>query len=308
MMNNRERLAEARAAFEQLKVEFQTTGVKVSVSSVAQRAKIDRKYLYGKINTPDEAVVKRWLELGEEIKSFRKSQAESRADESEEEVSVATKLHHSLIENYSLLGMVRELESSKDRLQLLLSDSQRKVDELKVKVQNYEAASLQLQNSSAVVVNLKSGAQLISPDAERHGDDQLSQKKAWVQALNQLRAALARPFKKALFITVGAPASGKSTWCRNFPGGKELSVLFDACNLTQSDRYEILDVARQYQDVKVVAVVFCTDLKDLEARNRKREEARRVPVSKLRTMHAALEFPSLVGSAEFFDEILMVRG
>lgn len=306
MMNNRNRLAEARAAFEQMKIEFQSTGAKVTISSIAQRANIDRKYLYGKINTPDKETIKQWVQLGEEITSFRKLQKNPGQETGE--VPVAAKLHNALIENYSLLENVRDLKHIKERLQMLLSASQKKVDELEDRTRRLEAKSIQLQGAAPVIVNLQSKPLIISPDDERHGNDQLSLKKAWVQALNHLREALTRPVDKTLFITIGAPASGKSTWCRSFSGSRGFTILFDACNLTQSDRYELLDLARQYEKTKVVAVVFCAELKTLESRNRTREEVRRVPVTKLRAMHRSVEHPSLVGSDESFDEIIMLRG
>lgn len=70
MINNKDRLAEARLAFDQLKAEFQSTGAKVTISAVAERAKIDRKYLYGKLNTPDKGLVQQWVALGEESPHF----------------------------------------------------------------------------------------------------------------------------------------------------------------------------------------------------------------------------------------------
>tara|TARA_R100000789_G_scaffold44091_1_gene45266 strand:+ start:4226 stop:5146 length:921 start_codon:yes stop_codon:yes gene_type:complete len=305
MMNNRDRLAEARAAFEQLKAEFQSTGRKVNISAVAERAKIDRKYLYGKLNTPDKGLIQRWVELGEEITSFRKAQKDPSQDTGE--VPVATKLHNALVENYSLLENVRDLEHIRERLQLLLTASQRKVDELESRTRMLESNALRQEGVAPVVVNMKTRPQLISPDAERHGSDQLSLKKAWVEALNQLRSALARPVEKTLFVTVGAPGSGKSTWGMNFIGSKGYSIVFDACNLTQSDRYELLDIARQHQKTKVVAVVFYADLTTLESRNTAREDARKVPVSKLRAMYRSIEYPTLADSIERFDEIMMLR-
>lgn len=305
MIKNKDRLADARTAFDQLKAEFQSTGVKVTVSAVAARAKIDRKYLYGKLNTPEKELIKRWAELGEEITSFRKAQKNSGKETGD--VPVATKLHNALVENYSLLENVRDLEHIRERLQVLLTASQRKVDELESRTRMLEANALRHAGTTPVVVNMQNKPQLISPDAERHGNDQLAFKKAWVQALNQLRSALARPVDKTLFITIGAPGSGKSSWSKGLMGSKGYSIVFDACNLTQSDRYELLDIAQQHEKMKVVAVVFYADLDTLESRNRVREEVRRVPVSKLRAMFKSIEYPSLTDSIEHFDEIMMLR-
>lgn len=305
MINNKDRLAEARVAFDQLKAEFLSNGAKVTISAVAERAKIDRKYLYGKLNTPDKGLIQQWVALGEEITSFRKAQKDLGQDPGE--VPVATKLHNALIENYSRLESVRDLEHIRERLQLLLTASQRQVDELESRTRTLESNALRNEGVAPVVVNMQTKPQLISPDAERHGNDQLSLKKAWVDALNQLRSALARPVEKTLFVTVGAPASGKSTWGKSFIGSRGYSIVFDACNLTQSDRYELLDIARQHQKTRVVAVVFYADLSTLETRNRAREETRKVPVSKLRAMYKSIEYPALADSVERFDEVMMLR-
>ncbi|MDN5537361.1 hypothetical protein, partial [Comamonas sp.] len=261
---------------------------------------------YGNVNTPDKELVRCWVELGEEINSFRK--AHKSPVQEVGELPAVNKLQNALIDNYKLLENVRDLEAIRDRLQKLLSTSQRKLKELEVVTRRHELSALQHQSASPVVANLQIRPHLISPDAERRGSDQLALKKAWVLALNQLRIALARPVEKKLFITVGAPGSGKSTWCRSFSGDKGVSILFDACNLTQSDRYELLDIARQYENTKVIAVVFYADLRTLEARNMIREDSKKVPVSKLRTMYNNIEYPSLVDGVEFFDEIIMLRG
>ena len=66
-------------------------------------------------------------------------------------------------------------------------------------------------------------------------------------------------------------------------------------------------VFSQHQKTKVVAVVFYADLTTLESRNTAREDARKVPVSKLRAMYRSIEYPTLADSIERFDEIMMLR-
>lgn len=304
-MNNRDRLTEARAAFEQLKIEYHSSGAKVNISSVAERAKIDRKYLYGKINTPDRSLIESWTALGVDIREFCNSLKESRQEKRGE--SVTCELRNALIENYSLLENVRDLEKDKGRLQKLLTASQLKVDELERRTRKLESLQLQTERSTQVVVNLNSPPHLISPYSERGGSDKLSLTKAWVQAMNKLRRALERPVEKTLFITVGAPGSGKSSWCKKFLGGRDVSILFDACNLTLSDRFELLDAARQQPVTRIVAVVFYMDWKTLEARNSTRKDAEKLPVSRLRAMFNSIEYPSFADNAESFDEIIMLR-
>lgn len=306
MSSERDKLAVARDAFEALKRQCEASGGKLTISAVAREAKVDRKYFYGKINTPDESKRKSWIALGVEINDYRASQRVHA--EVSSEVPVNTKLENAIIENYKLLETVGQLESMRAKMQELLAAKQKQVDDLQRHSGHLEGELVHARSDKRSVVAFGSKPHIISPDAMRSGTDALAFKKAWVQALDTLRGELNRPAEKTLYVMIGAPGSGKTTWSMSQHVSQGYSIIFDACCLTKSDRYDVLSLARQYANTKVVGVVICTSFLTLKKRNNTRETSKRLPLSKLSGMYELLEVPSIEDGDEMFDEILLVRG
>jgi hypothetical protein len=305
MNSKRDRFTEAKACFELMKQETMLTGAVITIAAIAKRTQIDRKYFYGNINTPDSRLREKWIALGKEISSYKLVQKQIASGS--EEPSDGDKLKNAIVENYGLVEQVKQSDEVRDRLKTLWANAQQKVDELEDHVRRLEG-QVHIQSVKSPVVAFNARPTVISPDALRTGEDSLSMKKAWLQALKQLKAVVDTPNKKNVYITIGAPGSGKSTWSSTFTSSNCISVIFDACNLTRSDRYELFDIIRENNRIHVVAVVFCVVLETLEARNSKRISADKLPVEKLRTFYGSIEYPSLFDEHEMFDEILMLRG
>jgi predicted kinase len=139
------------------------------------------------------------------------------------------------------------------------------------------------------------------------GDDSLSRTKAWVKAINELRVVLTRPVEKNLYVTVGVPGSGKTTWASTLQASNKLQLIFDACSITKSDRYEILDIASAYTNIRRIAVLFKVSIDTALERNSFRGISTRVPDEKIRSMFSSIEYPEVFDSSEIFDEIIMVQ-
>lgn len=305
MNSKRDRFAEAKACFELMKQEAILTGAIITIAAIAKRTPVDRKYFYGNINTPDSRLRDKWIALGKEISSYKLVQKQRSADSGE--LSDVDKLKNALVENCGLVEQVRQSDEVRDRLKTLWANAQHKVDELEEHVRRLEG-QVHTQSFKSSVITFNARPTVISPDALRTGEDSLSMKKAWLQALKQLRAVVDTPNQKNIYITIGVPGSGKSSWSSTFICSHRISVIFDACNLTRSDRYELFDIVRQSNRIHVVAVVFCILLETLEARNSKRVSMEKLPVEKLRAFYESIEYPSLFDEHETFDEIIMLRG
>mgnify|MGYP003586231891 CR=1 FL=1 len=123
MNGERDPLVDAKSAFDRLKLESEISDAKLTISAVARLAKVDRKYFYGKINTPDESKRQAWVALGEEINGFRSRQKNPKVVCSE--ITLARKLENALIENYRLLESVADLERTRAKMQELLSSKEK---------------------------------------------------------------------------------------------------------------------------------------------------------------------------------------
>lgn len=305
MSSSYEKLEHAISCFHELQQEYVKTGRIITISSVAKRSGIDRKYFYGVINTPDKVLIQRWIALGSEIKESKQNKLASAA--SAHIVSIEDKLKNSLTENYQLLKKLHESGEVKKRLDKLLLSSRIQVERLEKEIRGSEIASLGVVGRPSNVVALINRKVIISPDSFREGNDALSLKKAWVKALSELRAIIDRKNNIELFVTMGLPASGKSTWSDNFTGRGEFSVVFDACNLTKVDRFDLLELVANRDNIKVVGVVFVVALDVLIERNSLRSSNDRVSEEKVRAMHDVFESPSIFDGLECFDELLIVR-
>jgi hypothetical protein len=300
------KLAQAEEAFGIFRTECMRLRKKMAISQLAARSGIDRKYFYGHINTPDDQLRLRWKTLGDEIKKFNVALRERNDSSSEEQLSPGDKLRNALTENYSLVESIGQLRSIKLRMEGQLTQAREKNEMLEERIRSLEVR-LYTEPAKSVSVQFTNRPLVLSPDKLATGDDSLSRTQAWVKAIKELRALLRRPLEKNLYITIGVPGSGKSTWASALQASNKLLVVFDACSITKSDRYEILDIASAYNNIRRIAVIFNVPLNTALERNRFRSLNNRVPEEKISAMYEALEYPELFDDIEIFDEIIMVR-
>lgn len=109
---------------------------------------------------------------------------------------------------------------------------------------------------------------------------------AWAQAHRDLRAALADPAIRRVFVLVGIPGSGKSTWCRAQPEMPQ-AVAFDAV-MSQRPRRSALAMRIRATGRDAIAVVMQTPIAIAMERNAARPPARRVPETAITRAAVAL--------------------
>ncbi|MHC8324172.1 hypothetical protein ACYZT4_26395 [Pseudomonas sp. GB2N2] len=301
------KLARAEKTLEHLRAECMRSGKKLAVSLLAAKSGIDRKYFYGHIKTPDDELRLRWKMLGDEVKKFNISLSEQHEVSIGEQLSVSDKLRNALIENHSLVETAEQLSFIKTRMEGQLTQAREKNEMLEVRIRSLEVRLHAEPVRSGPLIQFTNKPLILSPDRLTTGDDPLSRAKAWVEAVNELRVVLARPLEKNLYVTIGVPGSGKTTWASALQASNRLPVIFDACSITKSDRYEILDIASVYENVRRIAVLFQVSLDTAIERNSMRCGSNRVPEGTISSMHASVEYPELFDSVEIFDEIIMVQ-
>lgn len=307
MRDGRHKLKHAIECFEALCRECSSSGKKLTISAVASMAGVDRKYFYGRINTPHEDLRRCWQTLGEDIKKFNLSQQSLVRNNIVGSSSTGDKLHNALVENYGLVESIEQLKSIRTRLELQLSQMREKIDVLEDRNRVLEVKLTTSPSGSGPIVAFNNKRVIVSPDRWVDGSDQLSRTKAWVAAMKELKSVLSRPLEKNLYVTIGIPGSGKTTWCSKMPASNRLPIVLDACNITRSDRFEVLDIASSYRNVRCIAVAFYVSLETAINRNSVRAKAERVPHDKIASMYESIEYPGLFDDLETFDEIIMVR-
>ncbi|MFG0528995.1 hypothetical protein ACF8FB_01410 [Pseudomonas sp. yb_2] len=306
MTNKRDLYELASDCFEAAKEAHARSGEPVTISAIAKRLGIDRKYFYGQIKMSDATVRSKWLKLGEKINDFKAQVKAKKAFHDAEALSDADKLRNALIENYSLVESVENLKATSEQLQKNFLLAQHRIAELEAQILGLQRQR-PLQGSSTSTSKIRHLRTVISPDSFRNNTDPLSMKRAWLTAMASLRSIIDTPGDKDLYITVGPPGSGKSSWCRKSVNFYRPSILFDACNLTRADRYDFFDMLSERSGVRIIAVVFCVSIDLLRERNQSRVVGERLPFKKIKEMYELIEYPSLFDEIEMFDEIIMVR-
>lgn len=301
-------LEHAAKCFERLKENYQAEGAKLTISAVAKAANIDRKYFYGLINTPNAEYKQAWRALGERIKDWNLRRRNANPTSFSNSLSDTDKLQNALVENFELLEKVGELEFIKSALEKQLEVLRAEKNVAADRIRILEARTLRSEQFNNSVVSLHQQSVIISPDRFVSTASRLDQKAAWVRSLDELRAVLARPVEKDLYVTIGIPGSGKTFWSSSFRSVRRMAVILDACNLTRIDRYEIMHIAKNTTGLKSIAVVFLTSLDVALKRNSIRTDISRVPDEVIRQMSDDMEFPDLEDIDEGFDEVVFVRG
>ena len=324
-----EKYAAANTAFELLKKQAMETGKKVvNVSAVADACDIDRGYLYGNIDTPDEAVKEKFRKFGEEIAQWKKDFSQKTSNSvSESELTRANRdLANSVVQAALLLQKYQEMRELYDQVceqRDTSEDELKKAEALIMRLQAKVGVKPAPAASAGGVAQLQQKPVIVSPDdyhmspddhmfkGRYQGKDSSYRRKvAWGKAQDRLIDELLKPLPTTLFITIGIQGAGKSSWARKLSHSRR-AVVFDATNLTMSDRHDLLRIAKSsaHKDLKVVAVCFPVSVETAKKRNAGRTTDRRIPDDVIEDAANKIEFPTFHGAfgQEGFHEILIVK-
>ncbi|MDH5919289.1 hypothetical protein [Vibrio splendidus] len=317
-----EKYSAAKTAFDLLKKQAIQTGKKVvNISAVANASCIDRGYLYGNIDTPDEALREKFRKLGYAIAAWKKDFSSKPDSESESDLPrVEKELANSIRQAALLLEKHQNMRELYDQVCEQRDQSQ---DDLK----KAEALIMKLQAKVGVkqtqvatidgVSQLHQKPVIISPDdyymvnGRYQGKDSSYRRKvAWGEAQDRLSDELLKPLPTTLFITIGIPGAGKSRWAKKLLHNRR-AVVFDSTNLTMADRHDLLRIAKSsaHKDLKVIAVCFPIAVDTAKKRNAGRTADRRILDNVIEDAVDKIELPTFHGpfGQEDFHEILIVK-
>jgi AAA domain-containing protein len=305
-----ERLQLLQEAFIQQKVialrEMKHRGI-ATVGRVCQVANVDRTYLYDdkKSSSVDafkalESFRNKVLDFADEFKEIKAGKAKS-----DDELS---KMYSNSLETNLKLTI------EKNQLRILLQGRNELIQNLQLENTSLQAVNTNTRISNSAEQMNQNMVHYISPDRalqyneHYHFYDVNLRKKAWFDAKAEFSRLMLRKLPMRVYILIGLPCSGKTTWSDNRLGIKSdrHSVIIDATNLTMGDRAQWLGLARRAKNVKTCAVRFLVDFMTVRERNELRESSgKRLELSTLESKHDELEEVDI--GFEDFDEMLIVR-
>ena len=290
----------------------------VSIAKICTDAGVDKKYLYGfrlEENSPDRA---EYIAIKEEVLRFQKKLGVGvEMSDDKRQLEELNKKYAALLSDCEPLQRelayykaqssndVGELDHNRERMTQLLA----KVAELE-----HALANTPKQGNVAGAIASRVQKHVVSPDSFRAvgGRYKMGSKahenEAWGNAYKKLEELLSRKLKMRLYVLVGLPCSGKSTWVEEGTVATDRHpVIFDATNLTSVDRYRFVHSLSRFTDLPKVCVYFDTDMEIIRERNRTlRTASKQMTDDDLTMLHSKLEKPDPYEEI-WIDELIVVR-
>lgn len=317
---HRQRLAKLREVFGRRQELARRSGKKhdVSIAKIAAEAAVDKVYLHGYRLNEDSPERAEYLALKQEVLDFQGSLVAG-LEKSEDKRKIGE-----LEQRYKALQadcepLQRELayyraQSSNDLGEL--DHNRARTTQLLAKIAELEDELAQYRKQGNVAGAIAGRVQkhVVSPDHFRTvgGKYKFGSKgrenEAWSKAYKQLEELLSRRLKMRLYILVGLPCSGKSTWVEQGTVATDRHpVIFDATNLTSVDRYRFVYSLSRFTDLPKVCVYFDTNMEIIRERNRTlRTAGKQMTDDDLTLLHAKLEKPDPYEES-WIDELIVVR-
>ena len=276
-----------------------------TMKAICKLANVDPTYAYGK-NNPSPENLKKYKKFQEKVNTFadtfknHKNNVLGNVEDNQDLLEAAREqLFNIKIENNSLLNKLSKSETSKNNLQAELVQAQ-----LLINSNQVSAPTSQLNDNTI---------HIISPDKTLQHNDQYQyfdielRDKAWDSAKEDFQRLMRRKVPLRVYLLVGLPCSGKSTWVEERDVLRDRhTVIIDATNLKKGDRAQWITLARKNTNVKICAVMFFTDFLTIKERNAKRHPQNKfIDVSILETKRDAFELVDV--KFEDIDEMIIVR-
>lgn len=311
---NHETIRASWAAFGELKAEALKSGRvnDCSLTKVAAKVGLSKAYFTGNKASKNDHFNQSFKELGSAIAKFRDDFKHSNSinkqkdiikELQEENKNLLASFHKYFSKVQAATDTVNRL---KQRIQML--------DSTNLSLQN-ELHDLQLLHESATtngVISIKRSSKVVIDThsyrlRDMHGHLRLED--AYFDAFDKLANEMSKPYKKRLYVTVGLPGAGKTSWIDSFqfPSDRH-SIIFDALNLTRKDRRSIYQRVANISDLEIVWVAFLPDFELINDRNRELDRSsQQLSDQEIQFFFDSYEFPEAMNET-WIKDIKICRG
>ncbi|MBC3767281.1 MAG: hypothetical protein HRU18_22510 [Pseudoalteromonas sp.] len=265
--SDKERLQALEAAFlsqtAEAFVKNKLRGI-ATMKVICKVADVDTTYVYGHKN-PSPEDKKKYDAFVAKVNLFAETFKSRDKKIVSDEVDLEEQLQNARDNNFVLKYEVNELKIKLSNLNKELM-GQKTNNVLSSVLGNPKSPASQLNENTISVVSPDIG--LIHNNRYEFSNVKLREK-AWREAKLHFQKLMKRSVPQRVFILIGLPSSGKSTWAqetRDFNKDRH-SVIVDSTNLTKGERAQWIMLARKAKDVKICAVRFLVDFTTIKERN-----------------------------------------
>lgn len=317
---HKQRLSKLREVFGRRQEIARQSGKKhdVSIAKICAEADVDKVYLHGYRLKEDDPQRAEYIAFKEEVLEFQRNLGAG-IEKSEDKLKLEelNRKYETLLSDCEPLQrelMYYKLQSSNDLGEL--DQNRARMTQLLAKVAELEngLANAPKQSNIAGAIAARIQRHVVSPDKFRSVGgrykvgSKAQENEAWGNAKTELDALLSRKLKMRLYILVGMPCSGKSTWAeKGTVASDRHPVIFDGTNLTSAGRYQFVHSLSRFADLPKVCVYFDTDMEIIRERNRTlRTSGKQMTDDDLTRLNAKLERPDPYEES-WIDELIVVR-
>jgi hypothetical protein len=282
------RLLALREAFGELKARaIQTNKVnECSITKIAERAGVNKMYLTGNKRFAESGVADKYRAIGQAVLKFREDFQAGKILSDDENKIKALEAELAKVKA-SFYPYFLQIESNKtavesDRVKLRAAED--RITLLQAKIVEMEAQDVAASGikKTARAFSERLVRTIISPDkhltvnGEYRFRDENLRNQSWLKSYDELEEALSRSYAKRLYVLVGLPCSGKTTWAETsdlYPDRHP--IIFDATNLTRYDRENLIHRFKRFTNVCKCCVYFDTPtvvIRDRNSNNRTRDK------------------------------------
>lgn len=242
-----------------------------SITKVAAKLGISKAYLTGTKQIQNQSINQSFREIGKAIGDFRvafqKDKLEIKQTDTISLLKAENKALKSSFASYQL--QYQGMNSQLGNLRRLLNQSERTIYDLQndLHISNERVVT----TSSAPITSLnRSSKVVIDTNSYRTRDlyGNLNHEASRLDAYDQLVREVKKNLNQRLYILVGPPSAGKSTWALNheFPQDKHTIVL-DDLNITMLHRRAVSQLIYGLKSLEVRWVWFRTPIEQRRKRN-----------------------------------------
>jgi predicted kinase len=319
--SHKERLTKLREVFGKRKEIARQSGKKhdVSIAKICKDAGIDKTYLFGHRLKDDSPEKQDYLAIKAEIIEFQKNIGFGlEKSEEQKEIVILKAKYEALLSGVEPLQ--RQLAQFKTEASTTLGRIDKQGDLLTNLLARNSQLQAQLDNApKATNITERTSARVqknvVCPDDFRivggkySKGNQSTENEAWARAYRKLELLLGRDLKMRLYILVGLPCSGKSTWVNESTLASDRHpVIFDATNLSSIERFRLITTISRFSDLPKTCVFFDTDMEVIRERNRTLRSTieKRMTDVDLTLMNSRLERPDIYEET-WIDELMVIR-
>ncbi|MDI1231650.1 MAG: hypothetical protein PSU93_10915 [Methylobacter sp.] len=314
------RLLALREAFGELKAKaIQANKVnECSLTKVAKKAGVNKMYLTGNKQFAETGVADRYRAIGQAVLKFREDFQAGKISSDDENKTKALEAELAKVKA-SVHPYFLELQTSKFASEFLRDELKKAENSnllLRAKILEMSERQGVVSSSvkSAIAFTERLVRTVISPDKHLivNGEylfrDENLQNQSWLKSYDELEEALGRTYSKRLYVLVGLPCSGKTTWAEKaelYPDRHP--IIFDATNLTRYERESLVHRFKRFSNVRKCCVYFDTPMtviRDRNSNNRTRDK--QLSNEELDVKMNKLQLPDPY-KEKWIDEMIVIR-